>query len=126
MPLFYVPSMKKVESIPHDAKNRPIINRIPKEDWQKIFDELNNRVDAVVDSPKELITSGWIPGNHWEETVWYPIYVASQMDPDISGMVFGAIVFEVIMNREEDWSLGKYQVNSRDIRSTTYFRIHQN
>ena len=34
------------------------------------------------------------------------------------------LVFETMMKREEDWSLGKYQVNGRDIGSTTYFRIH--
>ena len=89
----------------------------------KIIEELNRRIDEVADSDEELITAGWIPGNNWDGTVWAPISVAASGDSQRSGMVFGAIVFEVMMNRPEDWSLGKYQINGRDIGSTTYFRI---
>jgi hypothetical protein len=123
MPLYSLPNMKEIIRIPHDQDNRPIIDRIPDSDLDAIVDEINRRVDAVVDSPEELITSGWIPGNYWIGTVWEPIYIAARNDFSRAGMVFGALVFEVMMNRPEDWSLGKYQVNGRDIGSTTYFRI---
>jgi len=123
MPLYTVPDLKVITRIPHDRENRPIINRIPRRDYDKIIEELNRRIDEVANSDEELITAGWIPGNNWDGTVWAPISVAANGDPQRSGMVFGAIVFEVMMNRPEDWSLGKYQINGRDIGSTTYFRI---
>lgn len=123
MPLYSVPDMKEITRVPHDHDNRPIINRIPAHELESIIEEINCRVDNVVDSPEELITAGWIPGHDWAGSVWEPIYIASNRDVARAGMVFGALVFEVIMNRPEAWSLGKYQVNGRDIGSTTYFRI---
>jgi len=125
MPLFSVPDMRQITSVPHERVNRPIVNRISEEDLILIRDEINNRIDAVVDSPNELITSGWIPGSNWNGTVFQPIFTAARNDFTRSGMVFGFLVFEVVMSREEDWSLGKYQVNGRDIGSTTYFRINR-
>lgn len=85
---------------------------------------MNRRIDSVLNSPEKLLTAGWIPGRDWTDTVWYPIYLAANKDQDRAAMVFGAIVFETMMNRTEDWSLGKYQKNGTDIGSTTYFRIH--
>ena len=123
MPLYSVPDMRQITNVPHEASNRPIVNRIPEESLVRIRKEINERIQAVVDSHEELITSGWIPGSDWTNTVWQPIYIASRNDFVRAGMVFGFLVFEEMMYREEDWSLGKYQVNGRDIGSTTYFRI---
>ncbi len=92
---------------------------------QAIFDELNRLIDEVVDTPEELITAGWLPGNDWTGTVWDAIYVAANRDCSRAAMVFGALVFEAIIERPETWSLGKYQVDGRDIGSTTYFRIYR-
>lgn len=125
MALYSVPDMKQIIKVPHDKNNRPIINRIPSEQLQVIFDELNRLIDSVVNTQDELITAGWLPGKVWEDTVWYPIYVAANKDEQRAAMVFGALVFETIINRPEDWSLGKYQVDGRDIGSTTYFRIYR-
>jgi hypothetical protein len=125
MPLYYINGgdLQVAASVPHDSENRPLISNIPPQELAAIIDELNRRIDEVVDSPTELITAGWIPGNDWTGTIWEPIFTACRYNFDRSGMVFGALVFEVMMNRPEDWSLGKYQVNGRDIGSNTYFRI---
>ena len=125
MAIYSIPDMKQITRVPHDRDNRPIINRIPPEQLQAIFDELNRLIDEVVDTPEELITAGWLPGSDWTGTVWDAIYVAANRDHSRAAMVFGALVFETIMERPEDWSLGKYQVDGRDIGSTTYFRIHR-
>jgi len=96
MSLFRIPDMHRYTSVPHDRDNRPLINRIPPNQLHEIFDELNRRIDAVVDSPEELITAGWIPGYDWTGTVWEPIYFACNRDYGRSAMVFGALVFETI------------------------------
>lgn len=124
MALYKAYPMKMVTKVPYDHMNRPIINRIPPHYLVAIIDEINNRINAVCNTPNELITAGWIPGNDWTGTVWEPIYFAAKMDHDRAGMVFGALVFEAIMNRPEDWSFGKYQVDGRNIGSNTYFRIY--
>ena len=124
MPLYSIPDMKIIKRIPHYYDNKLIIERIPEEQKNKIIKEINCKINEVADSPNEIITSGWIPGNDWTGSVWEPIYIAAEKDFSRAGMIFGALVFETMMKREEDWSLGKYQVNGRDIGSTTYFRIH--
>ena len=124
MPLYSIPDMKIIKKIPHERDNITIIKRIPKEKLELIIKELNHKIDEVADSSNEIVTSGWIPGNDWTGSVWEPIYIAAERDFSRAGMIFGALVFEIMMKREEDWSLGKYQVNGRDIGSTTYFRIH--
>ena len=124
MPLYSIPDMKIIKKIPHERDNITIIKRIPKEKLELIIKELNHKIDEVADSPNEIITSGWIPGNDWSGSIWEPIYIAAEKDFSRAGMIFGALVFETMMNRKEDWSLGKYQVNGHDIGSTTYFRIH--
>ena len=96
----------------------------PYNKFYSIMMTINCKINEVADSPNEIITSGWIPGNDWTGSVWEPIYIAAERDFSRAGMIFGALVFETMMKREEDWSLGKYQVNGRDIGSTTYFRIH--
>ena len=125
MALFSIPDMKQITKVPHDKVNRPIINRIPSQQLQAIFDELNRLIDEVVDTPDELITAGWLPGSDWTGTVWDAIYVAANKDHNRAAMVFGVLAFEAIMKRPEDWSFGKYQVDGRDIGSTTYFRIYR-
>lgn len=125
MALFSIPDMKQITKVPHDKVNRPIINRIPSGQLQAIFDELNRLIDEVVDTPDELITAGWLPGSDWTGTVWDAIYVAANKDHNRAAMVFGVLAFEAIMKRPEDWSFGKYQVDGRDIGSTTYFRIYR-
>ena len=125
MALYSIPDMKAIVKIPHDKENRPIINRIPPEQLHAICMELNSKIDEVVDSQDELITAGWIPGHDWTGSVWEAIYIAANRNYNRAAMVFGTLVFETIMNRPEDWSLGKYQVNGRDIGSTTYFRIYR-
>ena len=125
MALYSIPDMKQITRVPHDKDNRPIINRISPEKLQAIFDELNRLIDEVVDTQEELITAGWLPGRDWSGTVWQAIFVAANKNYNLAAMVFGALVFEAIMDRPEDWSLGKYQVDGRDIGSITYFRIHR-
>ena len=92
MALYSIPDMKQITSVPHDRDNRPIINRIPPEQLQAIFDELNRLIDEVVDTPEELITAGWLPGSDWTGTVWDAIYVAANRDHSRAAMVFGALV----------------------------------
>ena len=107
MPLYSISDMKIIKKIPHERENKTIIDRIPEEKRKEIEKEFNYKIDEVADSPNEIITSGWIPGNDWTDSIWEPIYIAAEKDFVRAGMIFGALVFEVMMKRKEDWSLGK-------------------
>lgn len=130
MPLFYIKEnggVYQVNRLPHERDNRPIIDRIPDEERQAIYDKIHEKIDSVVDTDKEVVTAGWIPGkSDWEGTVFQPIYYAAYKDVERAGMVLGTIVFECFMQREEDWSCGRYQIDGKDITSLTYFRIYKN
>ena len=77
MPLYSIPDMKIIKKIPHEHVNRSIINSIPYDERNAIIKELNHKIDEVADSPNEIITSGWIPGNDWSGSIWEPIYIAA-------------------------------------------------
>ena len=124
MPLYSVPEMTLMRKLPYKRDNEKILSRINEADLNAIHEELNKRIDEVANSDEKLITSGWIPGSDWENTVFQPIWIASGKNYERAAMVFGAIVFQVMMEREEDWAFGKYHVNGRSIGSTTYFRIY--
>ena len=91
-----------------------VITRIP---HKKSFEAWRKQIST------EVHTAGWIPGHDWTETVFYPIYLACKKDTTSAALFFGIIVFIVFMDRPEQWSLGRYQVNDKDIASMTYFRI---
>lgn len=59
-------------------------------------------------------TAGWIPGHDWTGTVFYPIYLACKKIK--LWLRFSSDYrFIVFMDRPEQWSLGRYQVNDKDI-----------
>jgi len=62
-----------------------------------VVDELNKRID---ENP-EVHTAGWIPGDDWTGTVFYPIYLACKKDKTLAALFFGIIVFIVFMDRSE-------------------------
>jgi hypothetical protein len=126
MPLYAVnpDGLKKLTGLPYKSNTQPIIDRIPHEAIQAIRAEINRLADLAASSgEKQLFTAGWLPGSDWTGTVWEPIYEACGCDVDLSGRTFGALVFFVMTEREEDWSFGRYEVDGREIGSNTYFRI---
>ena len=87
-------------------------------DYQKITDELNNKIDG-----SEVNTSSWIHGNDWNGTVFLPIYFACDQDIALSGMFFGLIMYKVMMNRPERWAFGRYEKDGVPIKGMTYFIV---
>ena len=117
--LINIDTGKLITRIPHKKSFEAWRKQISNEDYQAVVDELNKRID---ENP-EVHTAGWIPGHDWTGTVFYPIYLACKKDTTLAALFFGIIVFIVLMERPEQWSLGRYQINDKDIASMTYFRI---
>jgi hypothetical protein len=68
-------------------------------------------------------TSSWIPGADWTGTVFQPIYEACGEDENAAALFFGLLVWQVVMDREDCWSFGRYEKEGIPIRGMTYFRI---
>jgi hypothetical protein len=59
----------------------------------------------------------------WTDTPFEPIYVAVGEDWEMARFFYGLIVWNVMMNRSETWSFGRYPKNDGDVIGMTYFRV---
>jgi len=119
--LYSVPDMRRIERIPHEAEYRQCrdaLDRLGADAFRRIYEELSSRFDA-----RQVDTSSWIPGSDWTGTVFQPIYHACHEDEVAAGMFFGLMVWQVVMDREDCWSFGRYEREGILIRGMTYFRI---
>ena len=126
--LYSVPDMTKIERVPHQldyGRWRSALDAANPRAFDKICSELDSRFDK-----REIDTSSWIPGANWESTPFQPIYVACGGDDnenahDEAARFFGLIVWQVVMDRKDSWSFGRYEKDGLPIRGMTYFRIDQ-
>ena len=95
-----------------------IINSLDANELTSIRNKLDNKI-----SGKEIITSGWLPGNNWNGTPYQPIYdKAACGDYEISGLMFGIMVWEAFERHPDKWFTGRFEIKNRDIGSRTYFK----
>jgi hypothetical protein len=119
MPLFSIDDTSTaIVRVPHGAQYRTLRGRLSDADFDAIRAALNARIDG-----HEVRTSSWLPGSDWEDTVFFPIYLAAGQDRGLAGKFFGQIVWEIFMDRDEDWSFIKAEKDGVQIPGTTYFRI---
>ena len=116
--LYSIDKQQYVREIPHQSEYRFWRSRVPPEQFQRVWDELNDRIDS-----DEIHTSSWMPGNNWEGTVFEPLAVACGGDVDASGKFFGLILWDVMLNRDQVWSFGRYEKDGVPIQGMTYFRL---
>jgi hypothetical protein len=119
--LFSVPDVKRIDKVPHPvdyAAWRTSLDRVDPQAFDRIHDELDNRF-----SEREIDTSSWIPGSDWRDTPFQPIYDACGEDENSAAKFFGLLVWQVVMDRADCWSFGRYELDSVPIKGMTYFRI---
>jgi len=117
MPLYSIESQSVIMSIPYKKKYRLYRSRLSEDEYDAIANELNSRIDS-----NEVHTSSWLPGSDWIGTVYEPIYSkVCNEDIEESGKCFGLILWVVMMNRTEKWSLGRYNKNNIPIEGINVF-----
>lgn len=108
-----------IDYIPHNDEFETWKSRLTREQIGEIKDEINSLIGG-----DEVKTSSWMPGNDWENTPFNSIYEnACQMNVTTSGLCFGLFVWEVMMEREEDWAFGRFEKAGIPIKGLTYFKI---
>ena len=121
--MLYTVDRELIEYIPHVADYERWRRRLSDLEYEAIFQELNERVNEHMQR-NGVVTSSWIPGADWTGTVFQPIYEnACNYDADQAALCFGLILWDVMMQREEAWSFGRYEKDGIEIRGLTYFRI---
>ena len=91
--LYSIDSGKYLSRIPHKKDFDKWMKNLSDEDYKKIEDELNSKIDE-----NDVNTAGWLPGHYWRGTIYEPIYKACTKDVTQSGLFFGLIVFNILMN----------------------------
>ncbi len=112
-------SGREIDYTTHVPEWRARRVRLGDAQWQEISDELNRRIDGA-----EVHTARWIPGRDWNGTVFQAIHdVACGGNTEAAALYFGLAVWQVIRERPERWSFGRYEKDGIPIRSLTYFRL---
>lgn len=119
--LLSVDSGKCITTIPHKKDYDFWMKNLNNNDYKKISDELNSKIDG-----SDINTSSWIPGSNWIGTVFEPIYYACNQNINQAGMFFGLILFDIMIQRPEMWGFGKYEKDGVPIKGTTYFLLDNN
>ena len=115
--LYSIATGKYVTSVPHKKDFDRWMKNLSAEDYGKIEDALNEKIDQ-----NDINTAGWLPGHDWTGTVFEPIYDACGKNVSQAGMFFGLIVFDLLMNREDKvWGFGRFEKDGKQIASMTYF-----
>ena len=91
--LYSIDSGKYVSRIPHKKDFDKWMKNLSDKDYKKIEDEINSKIDQ-----NDINTAGWLPGYDWTGTVYEAIYKACAKNLSQSGLFFGLIIFNILMN----------------------------
>ncbi|OXS26594.1 MAG: hypothetical protein BI182_02485 [Acetobacterium sp. MES1] len=117
--LYSIEAGKYIKSVPHEKEYQKWRKKLSDDDYQKVINELNNRIDG-----SDINTSSWIPGSHWEGTVYEPLFKACNCNVTQSGLFFGLILFELMIERKDVWGFGRYEKGGIPIKGITYFLLN--
>ena len=119
--LYSVDTGSEITKIPHFRDYERWCSRLTDAEYNAIYDELMSRI-----SGSEIETSSWIPGSDWTGTVFQPIYEkACNQDENAAAKFFGLILWHVVVEHDEWWSFGRFQIGDIPIDGLTYFRIDE-
>ncbi len=117
--LYSINKQQFVKTIPHEKQYRAWKKRLSTVEIAAIASELNRLIDKC-----PVQTSSWMPGSDWRGTVFEPIWVkACEYNVETAALCFGLILWEVMMERADTWSFGRYSLNNVPIKGLTYFRV---
>jgi hypothetical protein len=119
--LIDVDTGRSVDLIPYRTQFDTLRKRLSVDEFDAMLDRINELIDA---SGAEIATSAWLPAGDWAGTPFEPIYrKAAPGDSQRSAMFFGQLVWYTIMRRTDRWSSSRYELDDKQIRSRTYFRL---
>ena len=111
---------REMTRIPHKGDYDVWASRLTDAQKKAIKDEILLRIKG-----DEVATAGWIPGSDWAGTPFDAIWdVACQRNVEAAGKCFGLFVWETLMEHEDYWGFGKYDLKNVPIESMTYFKVN--
>ena len=117
--IYSIDTKSEVTDIPHRTEYDIWRKRITDQEYNAIMAALNEKIQG-----DDIVTSSWIPGSDWTNTVYEPIYFkACRMNEDQAAMFFGLLLWEAVLNRPDYWSFGRYEKDGNPIEGMTYFKL---
>ena len=94
--LYSIDTGKYVSRIPHKKDFDKWKKNLSDEDYKKIEDKINSKIDQ-----NNINTAIWLPGYDWTGIVYEAIYKTCAKNLSQSGLFFGLIIFNILMNRKD-------------------------
>ena len=119
-----------IHSVPHADQFQTWKGRLSAQELTAIHAEFDKVIGRRVASGNEILTSNWLPselcqegGAVWGGTPFWPIYEsACRQNWQHAGWCFGLLLWEYMMERDDDWLCGKFDKDGVPIGGTTYFK----
>ena len=123
--LINIDDFTKITTIAHEKEFSAWKKKLTIEEFKSIEDYINKEIDDILQKGEKFVNTTILASADWKDKPYMLIYEkVTDYYEDLAALFFGSMVWYVIMNREENWGCGKYNmVKNRDIQSMTYFLL---
>jgi len=96
------------------------------EDYENVIRNLHQVFDEAIESGQAreqngIVTSSYIPGRDWTNTPYQPIYEACGENFDQARLFFGLLVWDAVIQHENNWIFIRQERDSDHPLGMTYF-----
>ncbi len=124
--MLYDLDRKRQTLIPHQEDYNHWRGNLSDEDYENIIGKLHHVLDQAIEcgqARKEngIITSSYIPGRDWTNTPYQPIYESCGRNFDQARLFFGLLVWDAVMQHNNDWIFLRQERDSDHPVGMTYF-----
>jgi hypothetical protein len=122
--MLYTIDKKKIEYMPHRKNYDLWRSLLSDQQYIEIMIEMENTLNSILNSNKQVFVSSFIPGSDWKFPYYY-IYEACDEDIKNAGFFFGLLMWEAVQKHPETWAFMPYEDPNpaKDIKGKTYFKI---
>ncbi|WP_323594397.1 hypothetical protein [Aliarcobacter butzleri] len=126
--LINIDDFTKITTVAHEKEFNAWKKKLTIEEFKSIEDYINKEIDDFLENGEKFVNTTILASADWKDKPYMLIYEkVTDYYEDLAALFFGLMVWYVIMNREENWGCGKYNmVKNRDIQSMTYFLLKDN
>ncbi len=110
---------KEITDIPHRRQGQwnQWLENIPDTDYDVIFDAINEYVND-----QDCFTSSFIPRDIWGDEPCQPLLNVCNQSDEQAGFFFGLIVWQAVIDRDDEWVFKLADKDGDDVLGTTYWR----
>ena len=126
--LINIDDFSRITTVAHEKEFNAWKKKLTDDGFKSIGDYINKEIDEILEKGEKIINTTILASVDWDDKPYKLIYEkVTDFFDDLAALFFGSMVWYVVMNRDENWGCGKYNVvKNRDIQSMTYFLLKNN